>query len=148
MMHGIDDIIYNSEVCISALKIIRKRLEDNQIKWVLVGSTNMKLQGMETEPHDLDIVVQYKDLQKVSSIFSDYSSSAIMELKSLTSNPAWEVNTKINGIDVQFIAGEVPCFTLEAEMQTYNETKREHKAHSIQQYLTTIISLVKSYGRL
>ncbi len=158
-MHGIDNIIDNSEVCISALKIIRKRLEDNQIKWALVGSTNMKLQGMETEPHDLDIVVQYKDLQKVSGIFSDYSSSAIGELES--DNPAWEVNAKINGIDVQFIAGEerdvyvskllanriiyiklddviVPCFTLEAEMQTYNETKREHKAHSIQQYLTTI----------
>jgi len=118
----------------------------------------MKLQGMKTEPRDLDIVVQYKDLQKVSSIFSDYSASAVMELESLTNKPAWEVNVKINDADVQFIAGEekdvyvskllenriiviklddieIPCFTLEAESQTYKETNREHKAHLIQEFL-------------
>ncbi|MFZ3077222.1 MAG: hypothetical protein WA139_02095 [Candidatus Aenigmatarchaeota archaeon] len=141
-----------------ALKIIRKRLDDNQIKWALVGSANMKLQGMETEPRDLDIVTQYEDLQKVSGIFSDYSASAVRELESLTDKPAWEVKARIGGAEVQFIAGdekdiyvsklladrvtyvkldgaEIPCFTLEAESQAYAETKRENKARLIQEYL-------------
>lgn len=144
----------------NAIKIIHKRLDDNQIKWALVGSTNMKLQGMETEPRDLDIVMQHEDLEKVSKIFSDYSASAVMELESLTDKPAWEVNVKINGAEVQFIAGEerdvyvskllanqityikldyveIPCFTLEAESQAYKETNREHKAHLIQEFLST-----------
>jgi len=145
---------------INALRIIHRRLSDNQIKWAVVGSTNMKLQGMNTEPHDLDVVLQYNDLQKVSNIFSDYSASSVKELKSLTDKPAWEVNAKINGKDVQFIAGgeddvyvskllsnqithiklddiDIPCFTLEAELQAYRETNREHKAHLIQHYLST-----------
>jgi len=141
-----------------AIKIIRERLDDNQIKWALVGSANMKLQGMEVEPRDLDIVVQYKDLQKASSIFSDYSASAVKELESLSGKPAWEVNARINGAEVHFIAGEerdvyvskllanqityiklddvdIPCFTLEAESQAYMETNRGHKARLIQEFL-------------
>jgi len=139
------------------IKIIHKRLNDNQIKWALVGSTNMKLQGMETAPQDLDVVTQYKDLHKVSSLFSDYSASAVRELESLTNKPAWEVSVTINDIEVQFIAGEddgvyvskllsdqityiklggvdIPCFTLEAESQAYQETNRDHKAKLIEQY--------------
>jgi len=141
-----------------AIKIIRKRLDGNQIRWALVGSANMKLQGMKTEPRDLDIVVQYKDLQKVSGIFSDYSASAVKELESLTDKPAWEVKARINGAEVQFIAGDekdvyvskllankityvkldgvdIPCFTLEAESQAYAETNRGHKARLIQEFL-------------
>lgn len=142
----------------NAIKIIHKRLDDNRIKWALVGSANMKLQGMEIEPHDLDIVTRCENLQKVSSIFSDYSASAVKGLESLTDKPAWEVKAKIDGAEVQFIAGDerdvyvskllanqityvkldgfdIPCFTLEAESQAYMETNREHKARLIQQYL-------------
>lgn len=141
-----------------AIKTIYKILNDNQIKWAVVGSTNMKLQGMETEPRDLDVVVQHKNQYKVSKLFSDYSASEVRELESLTDRPAWEVSAEINGIEVQFIAGEdddvyvsklladkityikldsidIPCFTLEAESQAYLETNREHKAKLIQEYL-------------
>lgn len=143
---------------IDAIKVIRKRLDDSRIKWALVGSANLKLQGMEAEPRDLDIVTRYEDLQKVSGIFSDYSASAVAELESLTDKPAWEVKARIGGAEVQFIAGgekdvytgkllankityikldgiDIPCFTLEAEAQAYAETGREHKASLIREYL-------------
>lgn len=141
-----------------AIKIIHKRLERNKIKWALVGSTNLQLQGMEVQPHDLDIVIQLKDLEKIRRIFSDYDASAVNEMKTLTDVPACEVKAKINDIEVQFIGGkdadtyvskllagrlisinmdnvEIPCFTLEAESQAYIETNREHKAHLIRDFL-------------
>lgn len=143
-----------------AIRIIHERLENKKIKWALVGSTNMQLQGIQVEPRDLDIVIQHKDLYKVSEIFSDYSASTVKELKTLTGEPAWEVKSIINGVEIQFFGGneantyvskllaseiimikldsiEIPCFTLEAEARTYKETNREHKAHLIQEFLDT-----------
>lgn len=141
-----------------AIKIIHERLVN--IKWALVGSTNMQLQGMQIEPRDLDIVLHYKDLKKVSEIFRDYSVSAVKKFKTLSGKPAWEVKAKINDVEIQFFGGdendiyvskllsgrtilvkldgiEIPCFTLEAESQTYMETNREHKANLIKEFLRT-----------
>ena len=141
-----------------SIKIIHERLENKNIKWALAGSTNMQLQGMQAKPRDLDIVIQHKDLDKVSEIFSDYSASDVKELKTLSGKPAWEVKATINGIEIQFFGGdendiyvskllsgrtimvkldsiEIPCFTLEAESQNYTETKREKKASLIQEFL-------------
>jgi predicted nucleotidyltransferase len=141
-----------------AIKIIHKLLSEKKIKWALIGSTNMQLQGMDIQPHDLDIVIQLKDLDKMQKIFSEYNVSAIKEKRSLTNNPFWEVKVEIDGVEVQ-IFGEksnrgyvskllanrliniqlngikIPCFTLEAEAQTYAEINRGHKAHLIQEFL-------------
>ena len=141
-----------------AIKIIHELMNENEIKWALVGSTNMQLQGMDVNPHDLDIVVQLKDLEKIQEIFSEYDDSAIKELKPLTDEPAWEVRMKIDDTEIQIFAQrdtgeyvskllknklikiklgniEIPCFTLEAEAQTYAKTNREHKAHLIREFL-------------
>lgn len=140
------------------IKIIHKSLENNKIKWALVGSTNMLLQGMNVQPHDLDVVVQLKDLKKTREIFSEYNVSSIKELKPLTNEPAWEVRIEINDVEVQIFAQlntgeyvrrllankltnirlgnvEIPCFTLEAEEQTYAETNRLNKSNLIKEFL-------------
>lgn len=142
-----------------AIKTIYKKI-GHDIKWALVGSTNMQIQGMQIEPRDLDIVIQHKDLEKVSRIFSDYSASKVIKLKTLSGKPAWEVRATINDVKVQFFGGDekdiyvsellsgkiimieldgtkIPCFTLEAESQTYKETNREHKTNLIQKFLDT-----------
>ena len=141
-----------------AIKIIHELMNENKIKWALVGSTNMKLQGINVNPRDLDIVVQLKDLDKIREIFSEYSASAVKELEPFTDEPSWEVKLKIGVVEAQFFGQrntgeyvrkllanrstkikiddiEIPCFTLEAEAQTYAETNREHKAHLIQEFL-------------
>ena len=141
-----------------AIKIIYRLLNENNIKWALIGSTNMQLQRVDVQPHDLDIVVQLRDLEKMQEIFSEYNASSIRELKPLTDKPGWEVRVEINGVEVQILGEmdtgeyvskllanklikiplddiEIPCFTLEAEAQTYAETKREHKAYLIREFL-------------
>lgn len=140
------------------IKTIHEKLKLNNIRWALVGSTNMQLQGMDTYPRDLDIVIQHKDLEKISDIFSDYSTSIVKQFKTLSGKPAWEVKTNINDIEVQFFGGKdddiyvskmlanrismikmddikIPCFNLEAEEQAYRETNREHKAKLIRDFL-------------
>ena len=141
-----------------AIKIIQKLLNENKIKWALVGSTNMQLQGMNVNAHDLDLVVQLKDLEKIQKIFSGYNPSNVNELPPMTSEPAWDVKFKIDDINIHILGerdtGEyvskllknriihkkiddvsIPCFTLEAEAQTYSETHREHKAELIKNFL-------------
>lgn len=143
-----------------AVKIVNEKLNMNRIKWALVGSANMQLQGMAVTPRDLDIVVQLKDLKKIKSIFSEYDCSEIKELPPFIGEkePAFEIRIIINEVDVQFfgekndgkyvsklLAGElvkidldeseIPCFTLEAEAQTYAETNRKHKTDLINDFI-------------
>lgn len=98
-------------------------------------------------------------------IFADYQTSAVQELSATTGEPAWDVTCQIHGVDVQFLGErdtgeyvskllshrlttielndiEVPCFTLEAEAQTYAETHREHKARLIKTFLLTFKEVV------
>ncbi len=116
----------------------------------MIGSVNMQAQGIELSPNDLDIVVQLKDLKKISKIFSDYSVFEIRELKLFDYKSAWEVKVEIKKVEVQFLGEkddgiyiekllanklinikvdniEIPCFTLNAEAQIYSQTNRKHK---------------------
>ncbi len=142
-----------------SIKTIHKILGQNGIRWALVGSANMQFQGMQVEPRDLDIVLQHKDLDKMTKLFSNYSASNVKELDSLTGKKVWEVNATINDVEIQFLGADdkdvyvskllanklvligldgvkIPCFTLEAESQCYKETNRGHKARLIQEFLS------------
>ena len=141
-----------------ALKILAKKLNPNNIKWALIGSTNMAFQGIDIIPHDLDIVIQFEDLQEITPLFSEYNPSSINKLNPLNDKPAWEIKLKMNNVEVQILGekddGEyiskllddkitiknldnlkIPCFTLEAEAQTYEETHRPNKVRIIKEFL-------------
>lgn len=87
-----------------AIKIIHERLESNNIKWALVGSMNMQLQGMNVQPRDLDVIIQLKDLEKMREIFSEYNPSLIKELKPFVDEPVWDVIIKIGDVEIQLFA--------------------------------------------
>jgi hypothetical protein len=143
-----------------AVRTVFSRLDGSGILWCLAGSVNMQLQGIQVEPHDLDVVIQHKDMEKVRALFSGYSASPVREKKTLYGKPAWwEVEAYVSGVKVHFVGGDeddiyvgkliagmttkvsideikVPCFTLEAEMKSYLETNREHKAKIIKDFLS------------
>lgn len=144
-----------------AIRTVYSRIDKSGIIWCLAGSANMQLQGIKVEPHDIDVVVQHKDLEKVRALFSDYSTSPVRTIeKILSDNPAWEVEAYVSGVKVQFFGGDendiysskmvagmttkvpmneinVPCLKLEAEMKSYLETNREHKAKIIKDFIST-----------
>jgi hypothetical protein len=57
---------------IKALKIINQKLKGKKIKWVLVGSTSLALQGVKIRPKDIDILIDKKDISKVGELFKRY----------------------------------------------------------------------------
>ena len=143
-----------------AIKTIYGKLSSSKIKWAFVGSTNMQLQGIQVIPRDLDVVMQYQNLIEMPKLFYDYSASPVKELNSFTGRKVWEVTATINNVGVQFNGSEnkdvyvskllanklvlidldnvkIPCFTLEAESQTYRETNRHNKADIIKKFLST-----------
>jgi hypothetical protein len=143
-----------------AIRIVAERLKRNNIVWAIVGSTNLVLQGIPKEPHDLDIVVSLEDLKRIRDLFEEYAPSEITPLKTVTDEPAWDVKMKINAVDVQ-VLGErkegtyvkpllnnkvlwvqmneikVPCLALTAEANAYEKTNRQQKAKEIRDFLNT-----------
>jgi hypothetical protein len=143
---------------IGALHKVAEKLNSQKIKWALVGSANLAIQGMDVKPKDLDIVVQLKDLKKVGGIFSQYNVSDIKELGGLAGRRAFEVKFNIEDVEIQVLGEEnsgvyaskmldgkirkisvddflVRCLNLEAEARAYEETNRENKAKMIRKFL-------------
>ncbi|MFH1774728.1 MAG: hypothetical protein ABH874_07215 [Methanobacteriota archaeon] len=57
---------------IKALKIINQKLKDQKIKWVLVGSTSLALQGVKIKPKDIDILTNREGAYEVNKLLKEY----------------------------------------------------------------------------
>ena len=62
---------------IKSLNIISKHLNNSRIKWAIIGSANMALQGIDITPKDIDIIVKLEDLENIKDIFHKYEISNI-----------------------------------------------------------------------
>jgi hypothetical protein len=145
-----------------AILILSKLLNKNQIKWALIGSANLQLQGVNIEPNDIDIVVLVNDLEKMQKIFLNYSPSALKTLMPLSEfdTKKIELTFIINTILVQTIGEtphslyarqmlsdnlvkikinnvEIPCFSLAIEAELYAKTNRKQKSKLILDFLRT-----------
>ena len=139
---------------------VNRNLKNNKIKYALIGSANMLLQGMNVNPQDLDIIIQAKDLKKIQKIFSNDKLLPIKKLKTFTNNSAWEIKITLEKINVQILGEKdngtyvskllgnklieislgiikIPCLTLMAEAQAYAETNRKQKSDLIKNFLNT-----------
>lgn len=137
----------------TALLRIAELLNKNNIDWILIGSVNHELQGMEKEPRDIDIVVKLKKLRKVRNIFAENDPSEVKGVRPGDFN----INFKINNVPVEifgedkaqkyFINKEsyitteevkntrIPCRKLEKELEFYKQLGREEKAEELKQFL-------------
>ena len=143
------------------IKSISEKVKDKDIKWALIGSANMFLQGIDIVPNDLDIITNPIDLKVFDKQFKEYI------VKSISKKPPfkkgylafYELKLKIKGVDVHVLGEEdkdvyfskikrgdivfvklddmnVPCLSLESEAKAYSETNRENKANLIRDYLS------------
>ena len=142
---------------IEALKIIHEKMQD--IKWYLIGSANLSLQGMDFSPNDLDIIVSVVDFPEISKIFNEFLISDMGQIKSSIKDvKLWKLKLKINNIDIEILGedlggfyikdlknskldfiklGEItiPCRTLESEINAYEKLNRTEKAELIKNFL-------------
>jgi len=57
---------------IEALKIIYRELKNKKIKWVLVGSTSLALQGVKIKPKDIDILTNKEGAFEIGKLLEEY----------------------------------------------------------------------------
>lgn len=61
-----------SKKFIKVLKIITQKLKNQKIKWVLIGSTSLALQGVKVKQKDIDILTNKKDVFKINKLLKHY----------------------------------------------------------------------------
>jgi len=57
---------------VNVLKFISKKLKKRKIKWVLVGSASLALQGVKIKPKDIDILTDKEGAFKFNQIFKKF----------------------------------------------------------------------------
>lgn len=62
------------------LEFINK-VEGTDIDWWLTGSCATSVRGIPINPHDVDIILNSKDIDKVNTIFSDYIVEPVTSMK-------------------------------------------------------------------
>jgi len=92
-----------------AIKVLSQELNTQQLKYALIGSSNLVLQGMDLSPHDLDLVMRIDDLNKIPEIFRSYSPSNVEELRPDSGDPAWTAKLERHPAwNVHFNMGKIP----------------------------------------
>lgn len=145
---------------IKTIKEIAQKLQDKDINWAIIGSTNMALHGIDIAPKDLDITTNLEGLGIISDIFSEHKvGEPVVKQPEIEGYKEFTEQTlELNGVEVQicgeyeddiyyrsFIDGEieeidiegvkVPVFSLKAEARAYRITKRKNKAKIIEDWL-------------
>ena len=62
-----------------ALFEFSQEMADKSIDWWLTGSCAVCIRGIPLQPHDVDIMVDSADVEKISDIFSDYLIEPIVD---------------------------------------------------------------------
>ncbi|MFA4873652.1 MAG: hypothetical protein WC659_07050 [Patescibacteria group bacterium] len=63
---------------INTLNIICRTLKGKKIKWVLIGSTSLALQGVRITPEDIDILTDKKGALAIGKLFKKYEIAPVV----------------------------------------------------------------------
>ena len=57
---------------VKVLKLLDEKLRNQKIRWCLVGSASLVLQGVKIKPKDIDILTDKKGAFKINKLLKDY----------------------------------------------------------------------------
>lgn len=146
--------MFNKEFS-KVLTEVAEKLNKSKIKWTLIGSTNLTLQGMEFTPRDIDIVISYNNIKKIKKLFANF---IIKESGELANGDGLEVKYLMDNIEVQFCFEydtgfylkkinqngiiykklgliNISCFQLSDEAAAYRYLGRDSKAKIIEDFI-------------
>ena len=140
----------------NALAILARKLKG--IKWVLVGSANLAVQGINVTAHDIDVLVHERDVGMIDNVLSDF---IVEKMKYDEKIPfkGWIGKYKIEGVEIEImcdlkflfrgkwednlknrlenvkyvkIAGvDIPVGSLEEQLKGYKKLNREKDKEKI-----------------
>lgn len=67
---------------VNALRIIVSKLDNKGVNWVLGGSVNLALQGVDVNPRDIDIVTDRQGAFRIGELLKDYKLKKVALTKS------------------------------------------------------------------
>lgn len=62
---------------IEALKTIKERIGEEDIRWVIVASTSLALQGVDIEPKDIDILTDKEGAFQINILLKEYETKPV-----------------------------------------------------------------------
>lgn len=142
----------HNEKVVGVLEFLSEKLEDKNFNWVLVGSTNLFIQGVSIIAKDIDIVSTKEDILKIEELFKSYSIKKIVysesekyrswfgrlvidniqvdlmaELEYKTPDSNWLKSTSLESKEIiTFKEYEVPINPFENELLFYKKMNREN----------------------
>jgi hypothetical protein len=144
-----------NEKILQSLCEVAGLLNGNKINWMLIGSANLALWGMNFEPNDIDIVVDLQDEERVLDLMKEHKLLKTEKLlKRKTKERMFLVGEKVvefvfensQGFYLKYLlAGEyvkknindknICCMKLENEVLAYENLDRKEKAGMIKDFL-------------
>ncbi|NHJ04779.1 MAG: hypothetical protein EAX90_08145 [Candidatus Heimdallarchaeota archaeon] len=94
-----------------ALKLFLKIISKTNVNWVLVGSSNLALQGVKIQANDIDIISTKDEVLKIQDLFKRYIHKEI-KYSEAERYRSWFGSLELKGIKIELI-GELEFKTLE-----------------------------------
>lgn len=149
----------------SYLRVLRKiceRLGNTGINWALTGSCSFVLQGIDVEPHDIDIQTNKTGAYEIENLFSEFVTSKIVfssaerirsylgallidgikveimgNIQILGEDGVWEEPVDLNlhkqVVDIEGL--KIPVLSLDYGYQLYLKLSRKEKAEMLRKWL-------------
>ena len=86
-----------------ALKIVSDILNNNHINWMLIGSCNLAIHGLDVVVRDVDICVDKKEFKKINKLFSKFGEIVMEQFPSSFGGDAYKMTFSIEGIDIELL---------------------------------------------
>jgi predicted nucleotidyltransferase len=138
----------------NVFKIIVDKL--NGLNFAFIGSANLYIQGIQNEPRDIDILTTSSEIKKIDSLLSEYRTKDIYFDETEGRN-SYRSFYKIDDFEIEVLGNvknlvrdpknlerklllkfdnlQLPCISLQDELETYNKMGRIEKANLIKEHL-------------
>jgi len=96
----------NKKIEKTLIKVV-KELKKRRINFAIVGSVALYLQGMDVNPHDIDIITNKKGIERIDKIFNKYKKEGICSEKEELKSSNYFCHFalfKINDVKIEILA--------------------------------------------
>ncbi len=141
-----------------ALGLVCSMLGTKKVKWALIGSANMALQGINIRPNDLDLATDINNLPLCANVFKEYLEEPPVKIPSSDGFPEYyKLKLLIKGVYVEVCCRhddvygsklkegrvifvdmgrfKIPCLCLDAEAEACLELGKDIKVSMIKEFL-------------
>jgi hypothetical protein len=139
---------------LATLKIIDKKLRRKKVKWVLIGSVSLALQGIKIKAKDIDILTNKKGAFKINKLLKEYEVKPVKISRSKIFGTEYFGKFKIKDVKVEVMGKlkkklpsqkiikiskmNLPVSSLKEELKAYKSLKRRKDINKIEKIMQVL----------